>query len=240
MEQANNDNHSPIIEALAEIRFDLNVPVSVLLGKIYDGLVALYPDFQQLPVSAIPEGPLKDLNLQDSPHYRFINNDHLVNVGPTLITINQVCTTQSYAGWSALRERINQVANILKESNTVQEAKLLRVRYINFFQVPNFKTIINARAEVANCTLADAETFSVNLACVRDGIKDKVGISSDAQAIYPEQIRKGQLIDLECSLEAKTPIDEWTGNLDKVHDRVLDLFFGTMSKSYISETKLTK
>jgi uncharacterized protein (TIGR04255 family) len=239
MEQAQLDNNkSSIIEALAEIRFDIEMPVSVFLGKIYDDLIALYPEFQQLPINLLPSNAVGDLNLKDAPYYRFTNKDQLINVGPTMISVNQVCTSIAYRGWSELRDRINHVISILKDKEVIDGAKGLNLRYINFFQAENFKAIVNVKAEAASCTLENSELFAITLASRYDNVRSKVAITSDAQAIFDEGQRKGQLIDLECSYESKVPIDDWDNKLNSLHDQVKDLFFKVMSKEYLSRSEI--
>lgn len=99
METIKNLRNKPLVEAMFELRWELNGPPGVgvdpyyqmLIGQLSAAIRGTYPHWEQLPIADVPQAMAPY-----APHHRFrVAQDGwpLVQVGPGLLTVND---TENY------------------------------------------------------------------------------------------------------------------------------------------------
>lgn len=228
---------SPVIEALAEFKIKINIPSSVMLGKVYESLVAEFPKFEELPILSMPEQlRAQDPAFLNAPHYRFSNDKYLVHIGDRIISVNEICTAPGveYSGWDSLASNIKRVVEIFEASGVSIETESITLRYINFFQVDNFKDIVRINANIGDVNLADASTFTVNLDVKGEDFTQRITVGSESMISTLEgKQEKGQTIGLEAIFKGDVSISQWSDELEKLHSSMDNLFFGVVTDEYI-------
>jgi uncharacterized protein (TIGR04255 family) len=112
--------NKPLVEALVEIRWELDSPVSnvhldphykILVGRLYDRVKDEYPIYEQLPTATLPDefaGYLVQHRFRSAP-----NDWPLVQVGPGILSVND---TAKYV-WEDFRFRAVSAVNWLFEAH---------------------------------------------------------------------------------------------------------------------------
>lgn len=228
---------SPVIEALAEFKIKINIPSSVMLGKVYEGLVAEFPKFEELPILSMPEQlRAQEPAFLNAPHYRFSNDKYLVHVGDRIISVNEICTAPGveYSGWESLAANISSVIEIFEKGGVKVETESITLRYINFFQVDNFKDIVRITAKIGDVDLADTSNFTVNLDVKGKDITQRITVGSESMISTLEgKQEKGQTIGLEAIFRGDVEISKWSDELEKLHSSMDNLFFGVVTEEYV-------
>jgi uncharacterized protein (TIGR04255 family) len=122
----------PIVEAVAEIRFEPTVPPDAVFGQLYNTLRGKFGNLSQLPGKNIPEAMRKANPLfRYQAHYRLEGNGIAVLIGPEVFAVGML--DSSYPGWSALSEAFRGAFALLLDTKVVKTVHRLALRYINFF-----------------------------------------------------------------------------------------------------------
>lgn len=127
----------PLVEALLEVRWKLSSPApgveidphyKVLIGRLYDRVARDYPEHEQLPAAALPDGFAGHV-----VQHRFrcgANDWPLVQIGPGILTVNE---TDKYT-WTDFCQRAIAAVGALFDSypkgDELQIESLL-LRYID-------------------------------------------------------------------------------------------------------------
>lgn len=134
---AKNLKHKPLLEAILEIRWELQgnpqIPqidphYKLLLGRLFDRMIADYPEHEQLPAANIPDELVGHV-----VQHRFrvaADSWPLVQVGPGIFTVN---STSDYE-WDDFRQRVLAAVIKLYEAHPkTSELKItnLILRYID-------------------------------------------------------------------------------------------------------------
>jgi uncharacterized protein (TIGR04255 family) len=109
-------NPCPIIEAIVEIRFESGMPPDAVFGVLYNEFKSAYKKVEKLPILQLPEiVRAKDINLRFQPHYKLIQDDFLLQIGPSVLSIVNV---NEYVGWNNFSSRIRDILSILSRHST--------------------------------------------------------------------------------------------------------------------------
>jgi uncharacterized protein (TIGR04255 family) len=130
----------PIREAVAEVRFESNVPADAVFGIVYQALKKDFPKVEELPIVAFPtriRNADKDLAFQ--PHYRLLNETSVVLSGPKTIAVGM---RGEYPGWPALSGRIKDTLRQFNEAGILKRTVRLGLRYISFFPFDVFPNLL--------------------------------------------------------------------------------------------------
>jgi len=130
--------NKPLVEAIFEIRWELQEPASgmkidphykILIGRIYDRVKDEYPFHEQLPTATMPD-EIAGYVVQ----HRFRKDKDrwpLIQIGPGIITLND---TEGYV-WEDFEKRIHHVVDVLFSAYPESEDNLrinwLLLRYID-------------------------------------------------------------------------------------------------------------
>jgi len=123
----------PILEALCEIRFSGNGALGSLLpGLLLPKLRELFPNFEKLPASSIPEQIRStDPNLQYVHLYRLAGPSGMVLIGDRVLS---VAVGGSYPGWGNFRPLAMTVFGAALETGLLGGLDRLSVKYVNVLQ----------------------------------------------------------------------------------------------------------
>ena len=121
----------PIREAVAEVRFEANVPPDAVFGIVYQALKMDFPKAEELPILALPS-QIRNANkdLAFHPHYRLASEHSTVLLGSKAIAVG---TRGEYPGWAALSARIKAILQQFSQTGIVKQPVRLGLRYISFF-----------------------------------------------------------------------------------------------------------
>jgi uncharacterized protein (TIGR04255 family) len=121
----------PIIEVVAEIRFQTQVPPQAVAGVVYSAMRDEFPRMVTLPAASIPfEVRTVDPNLKYQAENRLEGDRGSVLVGPQHVTFG--LRSVPYPGWPALLQELNAIV-ALTPTDLVQTADRFGLRYVNFF-----------------------------------------------------------------------------------------------------------
>lgn len=126
-------NNKPLVEAIFELRWVLpqggiDPNYKFILGKVHDQIQEIYPFYEPLPTSQIPEELIR-YNVQ----HRFRASENkwpLIQLGPGIITLND---TDGYV-WEDFIKRVGSLLTVFFQSYPSKnelKIKALQIRYID-------------------------------------------------------------------------------------------------------------
>jgi uncharacterized protein (TIGR04255 family) len=122
---------SPIVDAVADLWFDSNLPGEALFGVVYQALKKDFPSASTLPAAAMP-AQIKQLN----PAFTFqasyrLEGERLV----ALIGSNNVAVgfRGQYPGWPKLKSNLLETFEKILALDFVVKIQRFGLRYVNFF-----------------------------------------------------------------------------------------------------------
>jgi uncharacterized protein (TIGR04255 family) len=122
----------PIVEAVAEVRFETSVPEDAIFGLVYQTLKTDFPKVETLPVASLPAELRKsDPNLALQPLHRLDGKDLTVLVGSQAVSVG---VHGGYPGWATVSERLNTTFTRIASTGLIVRTHRFGLRYINFFQ----------------------------------------------------------------------------------------------------------
>lgn len=222
----------PLIEAIWQVQFEPKegLPIGDLLpGILYPALKAEYPNLQmhRLPTADIPAPVAQfDPNLRFSAKYRMEEpgSPFLFQVGDRVVTMN---CRKPYAGWSAFKERILKLLNVIENSGLVPTPMRHSLRYIDllcFEPAPSLKALqVNFR--IGQWGLEN-RAIQMRVEIPDDDFNHVVQIATPAEANLPEGKLQGSVIDLETTSSAMP--SNWQdvrAEIDLIHDRSKAVFY---------------
>jgi uncharacterized protein (TIGR04255 family) len=226
---------SPIVEAVAEIRFENELPSEVIFGKLYGELSDQYGKTEQLPILQLP-AQLRDTQpeLKYAPHYRLRSDNFLVTIGQRVISINRISQKEKYNGWDEFFVAIQVVLEKVKKLGFASEIERVSVRYINFFdeKVP---TVLNL--EVGLFAQKVDQYNDLTLAINRDVDTETnvhILMSSNAKIESEGEAREGLVFNVEAIKHTQTTIDQAASVVDGLHKHVEETFFTALQEQYLT------
>lgn len=225
---------SPIIEAVAEVRFENDLPSAVLFGKLYEKLSVQFPKTDQLPILEMPIELLeKQPELRYAPHFRLRNDRFIVNIGQRVITVNRLCTAIPYDNWGEYFECISSVFAAVKAIESVSHLERVSIRYINFFE-ETVQTVLNLKLDLFKETISDYKQLSLSLERDLDeGIKLNFSLASNAKVDLGGVIQEGLVINIDTFKDEGTPIDDVVGTIESLHTCVEKQFFASINPTFL-------
>src|SRR5690242_19766931 len=121
-------NNPPIVEAVCEIRCEINKPYSLMPGALYERIKKNFPKVEELPMAKLG-GPVPD-ELKFIPAHRFLTFDgrYLAQIGPQVCSINAL---KPYSGFEDFEKQIEQVFDGYKDIAEPSTINRIGLRYIN-------------------------------------------------------------------------------------------------------------
>ena len=145
----------PLIETVAEIRFDSKLPSDVISGVFFGSVREEFPESQALSILELPKNIREaDPYLKFNPHYQFSNSDFKLKIGPNNVVIE---SNSSYKGWATFSGTIKKIISKLDELKIVDKPIRLGLRYISKFNEKSLK-LLNLSLKIADNDIADENT----------------------------------------------------------------------------------
>lgn len=222
----------PIVEAIIEIRFDSETPADAIFGIIYKALKDKYPKYEKLPILQLPEMVRsRDPELIFKPHYKLVNKDFLVQVGPQVFS---VINANTYAGWEEFSEKIDEAFDIVSELDVINRVYRIGIRYINFFDFDIFKKINLQVLLWADPLQANQITFRAEVPAGK--FLNVLHIVNNAEVNIGTETKKGSVIDIDTMFQDKT--DDFFRHrkqtIEEGHLEEKKLFFTLLKGEYLN------
>ena len=222
----------PLIEAIWQAQFEPNEGLLVgdlLPGILYPALKVDHPNLQlhRLLTADIPAPVAQiDPNLRLSAKYRMEEpgSQFLFQVGDRIVTMN---CRKHYAGWSAFRERILKLLEVIESSGLVPTPMRHSLRYIDLLRLdpaPDLKAL-QAKFQIGQWSLEN-RPLQMRVEIPDDDCNHVIQIATPAEANLPEGILQGSVIDLE-TFSSSNP-SSWQDvreQIDPIHDRSKAVFY---------------
>lgn len=225
-------NKEPLIEAIWQAQFEPKdgLPVGDLLpGILYSALKVDHPNLQlhRLPTADIPAPVAQiDPNLRFSAKYRMEEpgRPFLFQVGDRIVTMN---CRKPYAGWSAFKERMLKLINVIESSGLVPTPRRHSLRYIDLLcldQAPSLKAL-QVNFQIGQWNLEN-RPIQMRVEIPDGDCNHVIQIATPAEANLPEEKLQGSVIDLETFSNSQP--DSWQdvrAQIDQIHDRSKAVFY---------------
>jgi uncharacterized protein (TIGR04255 family) len=170
----------PIKEAVAEIRFDSNVPADAVFGIIYQALKKDFREAKPLSILNVPaEIRTADQGLAFQPHYRLQNDVSVVLIGPKVISVGM---RGDYPGWTDHSKRIKDTLDQFNQTGIPTKVLRVGLRYISFFAFDIYPNLL------LKIMVDDVSLDGDNLE--RQGVQEPVE-SSQRRCVEKEAFREG-------------------------------------------------
>lgn len=222
----------PLIEAIWQAQFEpmTGLPTGDLLpGILYSALKTDQPNLQlyRLPTADIPAPVAQiDPNLRLSAKYRIEEpgSPFLFQVGDRIVTMN---CRKPYAGWSAFKERILKLVNVIEGSGLVPTPLRHSLRYIDLLGLDPTPSLnaLQTNFKIGEWNLSN-RPIQMRVEIPDGDCNHVVQIATPAEADLPEGKVQGSVIDLETSFS--TPPHSWLDvrtQIDQIHDRSKAVFY---------------
>lgn len=225
-------NKEPLIEAIWQAQFEPKdgLPVGDLLpGILYTALKVDHPNLQlhRLPTADIPAPVAQiDPNLRFSAKYRMEEpgSPFLFQVGDRILTMN---CRKPYAGWSAFKERIRKLIEVIASTGLVPTPVRHSLRYIDLLcldPAPNLKAL-QVNFQIGQWSLEN-RPIQMRVEIPDGDCNHVIQIATPAEANLPEGKLQGSVIDLE-TFSSSQP-DSWQDvltQIDQIHDQSKAVFY---------------
>ncbi len=222
----------PLIEAIWQVQFEPKegLPVGDLLpGVLYSAIKVEYPNLQlhRLPTADIPAPVAQiDPNLRFSAKYRMEEpgSPFLFQVGDRIVTMN---CRKPYAGWSAFKERILKLLDVIESSGLVPVPGRHSLRYIDLLildPAPDLKAL-QVQFQIGQWSLQN-RPLQMRVEIPDEECNHVVQIATPAEANLPEGKLQGSVIDLETvSSSMPSSWQDVRAQIDLIHDRSKAVFY---------------
>lgn len=228
----------PIIEALAEIRFETDYPAEAIFGMIYSKLNEDYSNPINLPIMQIPDQFRKlDPNFKFKPHYQLENEGYLLRFGPDVLSISTAKSKQDYPGWEKLGAEIKRVIDKVIETGIIKKITRLAVRYIDYFEeniFDNIKIDLLVKDKAQN-----NPPLVIHFCQELNGFKHFLRVANEVVVSDERSGEKlsGSMLDIDTVLIDYD--DSTISNLDSLfksaHDSEKELFFSLLNEDFLEE-----
>jgi uncharacterized protein (TIGR04255 family) len=223
----------PIIEAVAEIRFEEGKPGGgqLLAGLLYGNLQEQYPEVRRLPISEVPMQVRQlDAGLRYSPTQVLAGPTGRVMIGDRVLVVSAAAP---YPGWSGFRETVLRVWGFAARNPLVGLVERCSIKYVNLIEQPLGTdhlalTTLSIRAMGRQLSGEPTQLRTED----SDGEVTRVlQVVSQASAQSPTEVKHGLAIDLD--VIHRGPIrDFWERHgalLESLHEIEKRAFFDTLA-----------
>jgi len=220
----------PILEAVIELRFAINVPSEAVFGLLYNEFKEKFPNNKPLHILQLP-GPIReqDPNLKYQPHYKLENDHYVLQIGPRVMSL---VTKGKYPGWIDLKKQAIENFTILFQSKIISHVERIGLRYINFFK-DNIFPNTNIKLKLNDETLISNET-QIRTVVLENNYQCQIHINNNS--IVNNQ-NKGSVIDVDV-FKLKTQNinkEHFLSSIEDAHTIEKKKFFTIVSDQMIKE-----
>jgi len=228
---------SPIIEAIAEVQFDNELPSVVLYGKMYAALAAEFGQTETMPILEMPnEFVNQQPELRYAVHYRLKNKDFAIGIGQRIISINRICTDTEYDGWDKYALVIQKVLTELEKTEFVTNVSRVSVKYVNLFtdSKKSLSDIFNVSVNfIGEDTRSHNELILSFYKDIEEGTKLGVGLSAKATVNADNYLKNGILLNLDAFKDTETSLSEAYAVMGNLHKIAEEGFFSAISQDQL-------
>lgn len=222
---------SPLLDAVFEIRFSSQMPVSSIFpGILYNKLDGEKVIEQQASAQLPKEMRDADPSLQFAPLIRIKWKEYILLISDRSVAVG---CKMPYPGWAKFKNTIVQVTKILKEGGIIKSIQRYSIKYVNLIPFPDLKKQVSSvKLQVTlGRHVLEKEIFHFRIEIKQDGYINAVQIVSSAFVTTEDKTTKqGLIVDVDtiCNIENKhfnEFISELENNLDGIHKKNKEIFF---------------
>lgn len=125
-------NKDTIIDSIVELRFDTDLPKSVIFGILYNELKDEFPVVEEKPIASLPEKiRSQDPTMVFQALYSVKNDKFVVQIGTNMIAIS---CFPNYLGWEEYTATCFKVLKKVYNLGIISKVSRIGIRYINRFE----------------------------------------------------------------------------------------------------------
>lgn len=185
----------PIAEAIFEVRYQARYPSEAVFGVVFRTIRDLFDSNNRLPIVDLPETIRdQDPNLKYQALYELRKGPNIrLRIGPRVLTF---ANTRPYPGWTEWSAFIASVLSKLAQTDVIDFAERLGVRYINVFE-HSILDRVNLSVSVIGHDLPD-QTTTIRTE-FWDGEMTKVlHVANRVHVMFDGAAARGSVIDIDC------------------------------------------
>ncbi|MDD5323108.1 MAG: TIGR04255 family protein [Methylococcales bacterium] len=233
----------PLIDVVCGVNFESDIPADTLFpGLLLPKLPAgSQPKFETLPAAQLPQTIRdNDPNLKNSPLMRIVVDEKFtVLIGSKSLGVG---CQMPYAGWSAFREMIQIVFNVLDEMPYVNGIEKHSLKYVDFIKSQGASESLsrfNLKIEIADLKLSNQQT-QLRTEIIDGRFIHAATIISPATARQPDGVAiDGVLVDVDTHRIERFSLNEFLKQLpellDEIHIANKTFFFNLLSEDGLQE-----
>jgi uncharacterized protein (TIGR04255 family) len=231
MKLPKNISPCPISEAVAEVRFEPNVPTDAVFGIVYQALKRDFAEVEPLPILSLPANIRtgeKDLTFQ--PYYRLNSEMVAILIGPRVISVGM---RAEYPGWAIHCHRIKDALSQFYQTGILKRTLRFGLRYINFF-VGDIYPSLQLNITVNGTALGGDETFFKTVLDCK-GCRSLLQIGKGLTLVNKPG-ETGSVIDIDTfSTETNGEfVPSLEAFLDDAHQAEKELFFRLLKPEFVN------
>lgn len=226
----------PITEAVIEIRFETEQDPDIILSLFHLALKGSNVKSERLPVADIPiEFRDNDPLLKFRPHFQFHAEQFIYQVGSKVVSIS---TKGEYPGWKLYLDETLSFIKKVQKQKIIDKVERVGMRYISRFSgnvLPKLEFEFNQHDKVSdkNITLLNQPMIFKTL-MEKDGMNIQLQLTN--MVIVPEQEHYDSQIDIDISSSnAAIFLDNKKKELERMHNKEKEIFFGLLKPSFLSK-----
>lgn len=227
---------NPLLEVIAEVRFESDLPPDAILGIVYGALQNQFGKPENLPILQLPAKMREvDPNLRYQACYRFNSDGHYLLLGPRMVAL----ATTPYRDWDSAAPSLNTLFSKLEKVGLFRRVERTGLRYINFFDSVNIFEHVTLALEISGKSLA---TQNITLRTEHDEgefliIRQLINRASTEG----EKARNGSVFDIDVICQKFVPTGSLTESLLKVltasNAVADDIFFSMLKPEFVQRFK---
>ena len=150
--------NDPILEAIAELRFEPTLPSAgdLILGMIFPEVKDVVPKIERLPFAEVPrEFQDADANLRYAARQKLSGGQFALLLGDRVL---DVACGRPYIGWDHFRELINRVFIALNKTGLVKQVERFSIKYVNVLEAqtrPEQYAFLDMKASLGQYAFTD-------------------------------------------------------------------------------------
>ena len=218
--------HSPIDQAVFEIRYDGDYPGEALYGVLFE-VFKNFPDndIAELPIMQFPKYIREnDPSLRYQVYYKVSNEQFVFAIGPHSIVF---LAQKPYPGWDEWKLFFKPIINEIKKKEIIRFVERISLRYSNIFAVNIFNQI-NAGLTIAGKSIITNPVFF----CVEF---DQNEIHTIINPITNSLIDVDCINTLDCNAEHF--YSSYQDVIEKIHQVNENVFFGLLKEELLNSLK---
>lgn len=221
----------PIIEAVAEIRFDSVLPSDAVFGIIFNLFKEKFPKLEKLPTLQIPSHIRdNDPKLKIQPLYRLSNQNYILQVGPKICSL---AIKNQYMGWENMLDEIVGTFSVINKNNIIKTLERIALRYIDFFNLDIFEKI-KLEIKEDSKEISKKQTYFKNI-IISEPFQMLVQVGKDLTMKKDRKILSGSIIDVDTQLIKvdNSDLDKLKEHFKAAHDLSKTYFFQLLKDDFL-------